>query len=522
MEIGVETISVKSNPRTDFGDIEELTASIKEKGVIEPLVVKDLGDGKYELIAGERRLRASKAAGLEKVPVSVYSGDDADIEEVKLIENIQRKDLSPVEEAVAFKAYMDSTKASVETLAQKLAKQKVYVDRRLALLDLPPEIKKALETGKLLLGHALIIARLKGAKAQRSMFKEIVGQHMSVKDAESHVQNQDTTAELRHAVFSKDECKGCRYNGGEQSVLFDTGSELKGICLDKTCFLKKTREWKKVETKKLQDKGVKVLSPEQIQALKVKEQVYTWNDDYKKIVAKLHKEPDNYAVVFTDRYYGGIEKEIYCLNPSARHPKKAAEDKKQKASNADDRLTVKVAEHKRGVLRGKTQELIKPSSKETKALALFALLEEGGSYSDNDRRDAVSKIIRTEKIGTNSLGGWDPRFSKILALKEADIDRITAAVAGQWAKNLGNELMKGASAFGVSLDKHFLVSEDYLNFHTKAQLIDLAREIGLDKHLEEAGNEKWDKAKKGDLIKSFLESGFDLKGKVPKLMQKTR
>jgi ParB family chromosome partitioning protein len=152
MEIELEYIAVKSNPRTDFGPIDELAASIKEKGIIEPLVVKKTGDNAYELVAGERRLRAAKAVGLENVPVSVREGDDTDIEEVKLIENIHRKDFNPIEEAIAFQNYIDTTKASIQTLSDKIAKPKLYVQRRLELLKLPKDIQKAVSDGKIRIG----------------------------------------------------------------------------------------------------------------------------------------------------------------------------------------------------------------------------------------------------------------------------------------------------------------------------------------------------------------------------------
>jgi ParB/RepB/Spo0J family partition protein len=522
MEIGIESISVRSNPRSDFGDIDELTASVREKGVIEPLVVKDLGGGKFELVAGERRLRASKAAGLEKVPVNVYSGSDSDIEEVKLIENIQRKDLNPVEEAEAFQRFISETKASVETLAQKMSKPKIYVERRLALLALPEQVKKAVIAGKVLLGHALLISRLKNTKEQLALMKKIVGEGLSVGEAESHLGYKDHTVQLQYAEFDKKECAGCRHNGGEQAVLFESGSQIKGVCLDKRCFLKKQKRHRQDEVRKLQKRGVKVLSPQSLSEIKAKERVDSWQDDYKAIQKKLAKEPENYVVVFGEGYSGQLEKQVWCVNPKARHPKKDVQESKQKAANTADRLKNKVAEHKRGFLIGKTQELIQPGTKESKALTLFALLEEGSSWNDRDRRDATEKVIKAEKIGVSSFGGYDARFSKILELEEADIDRIIAVVSGLWVKNLHRELVDGSEAFGVSLNKHFVITEDYLKPHTKDQLVALTKEIGLDKHLETKGNDKWDKAKKADLIKGFLESGFDLKGKVPKLMEKTR
>jgi len=327
---------------------------------------------------------------------------------------------------------------------------------------------------------------------------------------------------MSQAQFDKKGCEGCRHNGGEQSVLFESGSELKGVCLDKKCFLKKQKSHNQELIKNLQEKGVKVLSNEKVMQIKSRERVNTWDDDYKAIQKKLSKEPENYVVAFEEAYSGKLDRTIWCVNPKARHPKKAVEQTKEKAANAEDRLKNKIAEHKRDFLIGKTQELIQPSTKETKALALFALLEEGNSWNDRDRRDATEKIIKSEKIGVTSFGGSEPRLSKILELEVTDIERITAAISSLWVKNLHRELIPGSEAFGVSLKKHFVIDEDYLKPHTKDQLVALAKEVGLDKHLEAAGNDKWDKAKKTELIKSFLETGFDLKGKVPKLMEKTR
>lgn len=520
MEIEIENIIVKSNPRTDFGDLDELTASIKEKGILEPLLVRPIDNNKVELVAGERRLRAAKAAGLERVPVAQYSGVDIDIEEVKLIENMHRKDLNPVEEAKAFRQYLDTTKSSIENLAQKISKPKIYIERRLELLTLPEQVTKPLAEGKILLGHALIIARLKDKKSQKATLKEIIRDKMSVKQAETQVKYNDNTIRLQYAVFDKSECKGCRYNGGEQSILFETGSELKGLCLDKKCYFKKTKDWKTEKTQKLQKQGINILSPASINALKVKEKVQTWDDDYKKILKKLPKEPENYAVVFDEGYQGNPQKQIYCLNPKARRPEQAKEKIKAKATTSKEKLRNKVQDFKREFLIAKTQELMQPGTKETKAIALFALLNEGISWNDRNRRDATEQLLKTEKIGKSSFGGIDPVFSKILELEEKEIDRLTNHASSLWVKNLSDDLSKAATEVGVDLTEHFAITEDYLKLHRKDQLITLAKEIKLDKHLKKNGIQKWEKAKRTELVSYFLNNGFELKGVVPKLMIK--
>ena len=525
MEIDIENIVVKSNPRTDFGDIDELTASVKAKGVMEPLLVKKLDEGKVELIAGERRLRAAKAAGLKKVKYTYFEGDDTEIEEAKLEENMHRKDLNPVEEAKAFNSYIITTKRSIDTLAQKISKPKLYIERRLELLKLPDEVMKAIADGKILIGHALVLARMNSPKEQAKVLKKIISEKWSVSYTENHMKYEDSTVQLQNAVFDKSECKGCRHNGGEQSMLFDSGNELKDLCLDKKCYMKKTRQWKQDETKKLQKEGIKVLSPASINNLKVKERVSTYDDDYKQILKNLHKEPENYAVVFGEDYSGDLEKQIYCLNPKARRPKtkgQTQQDEKTKTKNTTDKLKGKVSMFKREFLINKTQELMTPGTKETKAIALFSLLTEGTDWKDRNRREVTEKLIKSEKIGKTSYGGTEPNFAKILALDESEMDRITTSASGLWVKNLHNDLQKAADSFGVNLTEHFTITEDFLKLHTKDQLIDLAKEINLDKHLEKHGIEKWEKGKRTELIDYFLNQGFELKGKVPKLMATAR
>lgn len=517
MEIEIENISLKSNPRTDFGDINELTASIKEKGVLEPILVKKLDKNKFELIAGERRLRASKAAGLQKVPVAFYSGDDTEIEEVKLVENMHRKDFNPVEEAKAFRNYLDTTKLSVETFAQKISKTSLYIEKRLEILNTISEAQDALTSGRILLGHALILARIDKVGHQKKMLRAIIRDKLNVSEAQDHVQYEEFSANLNNAVFDKKECEGCKHNGGEQAMLFESGSDLKGQCLNAKCFRAKTQKWKRDKTKELKEKGVKVLSESELEKLKIKEPVSAWDDDFKKIQGKLHKEPDNYAVVFIDVPSGKPEKKIYCLNPKARRPEKAKQEKERITDNAKDKLKSKISSFKRDFLISKTQELMTPGTKQTKAIALFALLKEGLSWSDQARRDFVEKILKNKKIGKSSFGYYEPVFSKILALDEADMDRLIKNVSAHWVKQIDN-LQKAGESVGVNMAEHFIITEDYLKLHIKAQLIDLAKEIGLHRHLQNIGIEKWDKSKKDDLIGYFLNNGFDLKGKIPKLM----
>ncbi len=524
MEIDTEKIIVKNNPRKDFGNMDELVASVKEKGVIEPIVVKNLGNGNFELIAGERRLRAAKSAGLKTIPYCQYSEqNDTDIEEVKLVENMHRKGFNPVEEAEAFNQYLDITKQSIDTLAQKISKPKMYIQRRLELLALPDEITIALSEGKIQLGHALMLARIKNVSDQKKMFKMVVSEKMGVHEAEKNMRYADSSAQLKNSVFDTASCKGCRHNGGEQSLLFESGTGLKDLCLNKRCFISKTLAWKEQEIKNLKKDGVKVLSPTNLEKLKTKQHVSEYDDDYKSVVQKLSKEPENYAVVFDEDYRGVPIKHIYCTNPKARRAAsrpQTVNDEKERLQNANDKLKSRVHEFRRNFLIEKSRQLIATGKKESKAMTLYSLLREGCDWKDRAKRDLTQDIIKSSKTGVEIYGCIEPNFSKILSLDENEIDRLITEVSSLWIKNLGNELQKASAVFGVDIKKHFVITEDYLKLHTKDQLISLAKEIGLDRHLDKKGIEKWDKAKRSELIDNFLDSGFDLKGKVPVIMKK--
>ena len=175
-------------PRTHFDKdaLQELADSIKEKGIIQPLVVTPNVDGSYGLIAGERRLRASKIVGLEKLPVVIreVSGDD-ELLELALIENVQRKDLNPIEEAEAYEKLIKIFSYTQEQAAEKVGKKRSTVTNRLRLLQLPDFIKNDIGLGRLTEGHSRAILRLSGDDiAMKSARDQIISKGMSVRQAE--------------------------------------------------------------------------------------------------------------------------------------------------------------------------------------------------------------------------------------------------------------------------------------------------------------------------------------------------
>lgn len=179
---------LRGQPRKTFSGekLEELAASIREKGIIQPLVVRNKGDH-YELIAGERRWRAAQKAGLRDVPVVIQDVSDHTALEMALVENIQREDLNAVEEAEAYQALMDSLNLSQEELARRVGKERSTVANALRLLKLPDEIKRDIVEERLSMGHGRTLLPLADSPLMKQARDEIVRRCLSVREAESLV-----------------------------------------------------------------------------------------------------------------------------------------------------------------------------------------------------------------------------------------------------------------------------------------------------------------------------------------------
>jgi len=194
---GGRTVSVKSiipnrmQPRTVFDEekIKELSDSIREQGVIQPLVVSPKSDGRYELIAGERRLRASKLAGLEDVPVYVKTVDDEGLLALSIIENVQREDLNPIEEARAYQELIDQFDYTQDEVAKQVGKSRVAVANSLRLLKLPRAIQEDVASGRYSAGHARAVLSVEGLHNQLKVRERIIRETPTVRDVEKMVQS---------------------------------------------------------------------------------------------------------------------------------------------------------------------------------------------------------------------------------------------------------------------------------------------------------------------------------------------
>jgi ParB family chromosome partitioning protein len=187
----VRVDAIEHNPyqprkRFDDDELSSLTESIRTHGVLQPLVVRQV-DGHFQLVAGERRLRAARSAGLASVPVRVVNFNDQQLVEAALVENIQRSDLNPIEKAQGFKDYLDRFKMTHDQLAARLGMARPTITNLVALLDLHPEVQDMVRIGQLSTGHAKILKGVTDRDRQLTVAKEIVARGLSVHATEAHV-----------------------------------------------------------------------------------------------------------------------------------------------------------------------------------------------------------------------------------------------------------------------------------------------------------------------------------------------
>lgn len=180
----------KYQPRRAFDDaaLMELAGSIKKNGILQPLLVRKLAKGRYEIIAGERRFRAAKLANLNEVPVIIRACEDASALELALIENIQREELNPLEEAVAYARLMEEFSYTQEALSKTLGKSRSHVTNMLRLNQLPASVKELVASGALSMGHARCLVGLANADA---LAERIVRENLNVRQAEALAQGRD-------------------------------------------------------------------------------------------------------------------------------------------------------------------------------------------------------------------------------------------------------------------------------------------------------------------------------------------
>ncbi len=199
-------------PRKTFDDdaLKELASSIKEHGVFQPIIVKKSIKG-YEIIAGERRVRASKLAGLEKIPAIIRSFTDEQMMEIALLENLQRENLSAIEEANAYKSMLEHLNLTQEQLALKVGKSRSHITNILGLLRLPEDVQNLVNESKITMGHARVLSKLNNEQQIREMANKIVNEQFSVREIENLTDSDEFERVVKIPKRKQPEAKEFKY-----------------------------------------------------------------------------------------------------------------------------------------------------------------------------------------------------------------------------------------------------------------------------------------------------------------------
>ena len=500
-QMSITQIKVAENPRKDFGNIEELASSIKAQGVIQPLIVRKNGK-EYELVAGERRLKAATMAGLKEVPVRVIENDDpAEIAEIKLVENIQRKDMTPYEEGQAFSAYLKATKQNVEYLAAQIGHKPTYVEGRLLMLNLGAEGRKALEQGKIQLGHGKILANL-GPTQQKECVDLIIEEKLTVQDLADQLRwnkkiNWDKIGE--NIQFKKAESLT-----KQKSIFESIGADLEvdgynyGEDVTQLASMKKELlEYVKAERERLQKLGIKVYASQEDLKKTWPDAVSlrNWDPEYKTAITKLAGS-NTYGLV-VDMEDNDLQKEVYRLVKPVSKAK--AEEKPSPAAvkEAEEKLLKsrkqKLEEGVRVLkitwLTEQAQAHAEKQGKEhqLKALALYALLQ--SADMELEPREVLAAV------GIKERGfSVDGHMKDLLKLTDKQLDQAFQLAGKQYIDSMqSDDLAAISTGLGTKLTD-YTVTEEYLELHTIDQLTALAKELKI----------KTESTKKGDLVKDIL------------------
>ena len=253
-KIAISQIEVNPfQPRTEFDQeaLQELSASIQQLGIIQPLTVRKLGYDKYQLISGERRFRASQLAGLEKVPAYIRIANDQEMLEMALVENIQREQLNAIEVALSYKRLMEECKLTQERMSERVGKKRSTVTNYLRLLKLPAEIQAGLRDRKISMGHARALVNVSNSETQLNIFHDAVANGFSVRDVEQIVkdfgesgykrtsrtrtktlpsfEHQKLANDISHQIGSEVKLKINKSGKGKLEIPFKTEEELQAI-----------------------------------------------------------------------------------------------------------------------------------------------------------------------------------------------------------------------------------------------------------------------------------------------------
>ncbi|TFE36947.1 PRTRC system ParB family protein [Paraburkholderia dipogonis] len=549
--LALKQITIAANPRTyfDAAEMEELTASVREKGVIQPVIVRTLADGGFALVAGGRRYRAAMTAHGEdyEIPVVVKEIDEVEAKQLAIIENIQRADMSPAEEAIAAAEQVGLCKGDRDEVARIFGWSRATLDKRLALMNCSAAVLEALNTRQILLGHAELLAALP-KETQDKLLPVIVKEGKSVAEVKKTI--EQVACSLSAAIFDKTDCVSCPHNSSTQGEMFGE-SIATGNCTNRTCFNEKTEKQLEVVATGLRDdfpvvrivragdnhtriqlavEGAKGVGEEQAKACHACQ-------NYGAAVSGL---PDSVGKVYKGQCFDTVCN-MKMVAKRLQAEKAAAEPKPE--AKADGTGTAKAAAKASGTAPSTTSNppatVVAESDRiKTYRVALWrkALRREVGQNAALAQRYLVSIALAGQArcVDDSTMKGiWEKLTEEKIAVSDvakaatsvaaADDDKLALAVTGVTVAAIQgldvHHLTSLCRHHQLDLNQHWKLCKEFLELITKSEMMVVADELGIRAALGDEFKKVFNKSK-AEVIDALLNvKGFDYTGKIPKVLK---
>ncbi|SEK12822.1 PRTRC system ParB family protein [Paraburkholderia diazotrophica] len=550
--LALKQITIAANSRTyfDAAEMEELTASVREKGVIQPVIVRTLADGGFALVAGGRRYRAAMTAHGEdyQIPVVVKEIDEVEAKQLAIIENIQRADMSPAEEAIAAAEQVGLCKGDRDEVARIFGWSRVTLDKRLALMNCSASVLEALNTRQILLGHAELLAALP-KETQDKLLPVIIKEAKPVPELKKTI--EQVACSLSAAIFDKTDCANCAHNSSTQGEMFGE-SIATGNCTNRTCFNEKTEKQLEAAASGLRDDypvvrivragdnhtriqlavdGPKGVGEEQAKACHACQ-------NYGAAVSGL---PDSIGKVYKGQCFDTVcnmkmvakrlqaEKAAVAPKSEAKPAPSGAQGKAAGKANAaqpsttsnppatvvaeSDRIkTYRVALWRKALRR----EIGANPALAQRYLVSIALAGQARCVDDSTLKGIWEKLTE-EKVVTTDLA------EVATSVGAADDAKLALAVTGLTVAAIQgldvHHLTSLCRHHRLDLNQHWKLCKEFLELITKSEMMVVADELGIRAALGDEFKKVFSKSK-AEVIDALLNvKGFDYTGKIPKVLK---
>jgi len=548
--LALKHITIAANPRTyfDAAEMEELTASVREKGVIQPVIVRTLDDGGFALVAGGRRYRAAMTAHGEdyEIPVVVKDIDEVEAKQLAIIENIQRADMSPAEEAISAAEQVGLCKGDRDEVARIFGWSRATLDKRLALMNCSASVLEALNTRQILLGHAELLAALP-KETQDKLLPVIVQEGKPVAELKKKI--EQVACSLSAAIFDKTDCASCPHNSSTQGEMFGE-SIATGNCTNRTCFNEKTEKQLEAVAANLRDDfpvvrivragdnhtriqlavdGAKGVGEEQAKACHACQ-------NYGAAVSGL---PDSIGKVYKGQCFDTVCN-MKMVAKRLQAEKAAAEPKADaKAGGTVAKAATKASGAAPSTTSNPPATVVAESDRiKTYRVALWrkALRKEVGQQPLLAQRYLVSIALARQArcVDDSTMTGiWEKLTDEKIAVSDvakaamsvaaADDDKLALAVTGVTVAAIQgldvHHLTSLCRHHQLDLNQHWKLCKEFLELITKSEMMVVADELGIRAALGDEFKKVFGKSK-AEVIEALLNvKGFDYTGKIPKVLK---